>query len=226
MEQVAAPEVVDPHRPLGLLDTADAEHCPEQELLRALRVVLQRGWGEHPVRWHELGDRLQRGAVQGAVPLAVALRPARPDRPARATEGGLGPLIHGDRRRRGHPRLQERPVALGDRHGRLRRPRHHHGILRVAATRHRRADRVAGDPLDVGPLQHGRLLGRNAPALQLRSDLAEEDRGQPRTVLPGRPTGVGDDQPLRGRVARERELQRLLAAASATRRDPADRCGR
>ena len=77
----------------------------------------------------------------------------------------------------------------------------------------RRADRVARDPLDVVAVKQRRVVGRHPLALELRGELAEEHRRQPRPVLPGRPAGVGDDQPLPRRLAREREDQRLLAAA-------------
>ena len=152
------------------------------------------------------------------VPDRVALGEPSAHRLKRPGERRLRALERRDRERARDARLQIGAVALGLGHRARRRRADRLRVVRVPGA-DRRADRVTRDPLDIVAVKQRRVVGRHPLTLELRGELAEEHRRQPRPVLPGRAAGVGDDQPLPRRLARQREDQRLLAAARRARRE-------
>ena len=84
----------------------------------------------------------------------------------------------------------------------------------------RRADRVAGDALDVKAIEQRRVLGRDAPAGKLGGELTKEHRGQARAALAGGATRVGDQEAFARGLAGEREHELLLATEARGIRAP------
>ena len=220
MEQAAAAHVVDPDRPLRLLHRPDPQHVAHQEPLRAGGVVLERRRRQHAIVRHERRDRRQRVGAERAVPFGVAVRAPRPLGAERPPERRRGLLERRDRDRLGDCCLQVGSVAVGLGDRELGRRADRLGGLGVAAAGDRHPDRVAADPLHVWAAKQRRLFGRDALADQLRGDLPEEHRRQPRPALAGRAPCIGDDEALARRFAREREPQLLLAATVRARREP------